>query len=293
MRSAPIAVKSLLASGVPVWIADLYTVELYTGDILRFCTFDQSLTYGGDTWLPGLPVVTTKGWSLKNQMDVPEWRLEIGSSSDDQLPYNLRLAATAGLLDGAQWTIQRAVMPTPADTSLGLIDMWSGTTGDVGVNAVGVDVTVLAGTISVQRYAPVNRYSAKCIWRLYGGGCGLSRSAWTTDAVSVGSGSTALTINTSGVWTVGVTAHSVEDLVFGTVTILTGAAAGQSRTITGGVTGSSIKLLTPLSIVPSSGDQMSAVLGCDHTQGAQGCAKFSNLQHYRGFKNIPPAELGF
>lgn len=295
MRSASPAVKALLASGAPMWIADCYTVTLQeTGEIFRWTTYDQSLTVGGDTWSASGPQVTTKGWRLTNTTEIPQLRCRIGSTGTDLAgSVNLKQIAAYGLLDGATWLVQRLYMPSPADVSGGFVDLWLGVTGDVEITATGLNVTVLAGSNDLVRYMPSNRYSAGCTWSLYGEGCALTRSDWTATA-TVGPGSTTQLVQITGSWLLGgVTPISEANLVLGTVTFQSGAAAGQSRTIVAAAAGS-ITMMTPLDVVPASGVGVTAVYGCDHTRdGAQGCAKFANQQHFRGFRYIPPATTAY
>jgi hypothetical protein len=56
---------------------------------------------------------------------------------------------------------------------------------------------------------------------------------------------------------------------------------------------SQLVLAQPLQYVPQQGDVFSYWPGCDHTMGAGGCAKFNNLENFRGFPFVPPAETAY
>jgi len=56
---------------------------------------------------------------------------------------------------------------------------------------------------------------------------------------------------------------------------------------------SSLTIAGVLPVAPQPGDTFDAYPGCDHTTGANGCAKFSNLAHFRGYPRVPPPSTAY
>lgn len=58
-------------------------------------------------------------------------------------------------------------------------------------------------------------------------------------------------------------------------------------------TSTELFLLNPLESVPAAGDTFLLSLGCDHSLGAGGCAKFNNQANFRGFPYVPPPDTAY
>ena len=77
-----------------------------------------------------------------------------------------------------------------------------------------------------------------------------------------------------------------------------GTSEGISRTIPAGLADDTgFALIYPLYETPAVGDTFAVTYGCQRNRGSTGCLFFGpspdgNLQHYRGFPYIPPAEFG-
>lgn len=297
MRSCLPALKDFLASRQPFYSADLFTISLLNGSTLRLTSADRNISYGGNTWLgvPGNPVIQRSTWKMTNTPEVPDMAIVISSTGSDYSGGNIKQQAHNGLLDGATIQLDRVFMPTPGDTSLGTVLLFSGRTSTVEIDGLQIKLTVKALSIILQQFMPRNMYKAGCSWALYGTGCGLNRATWTATN-TVGSGSSLSQIVTTGDWILPSAATvPIASLLLGTLTIASGSASGQRRTIVGGTTGAGggvIKFGYPLYSVPSPGDSLTAVLGCDKTQ-ATCLSRFNNLQNYRGFDYIPIAETAF
>lgn len=292
MRAASAGLISLLLSRQPTWSADLLTFSLVNGTTLRLASTDRDITYGGDIWIAGNAgsVGITRGqWSIKNTLDVPSMDITIISSGTDYAGgANIKTAIHNGLLDGAWIELDRAYMQVIngvyGDTTLGLVAVFAGRTGQVQITSTGAKITVRGANVLMNQYMPKNRFLTSCIHTLYDGGCTLSRAANTFSG-------TVLTASRTGVaWGADPTSGNYSQLGLGTITMTSGAALGEARTISGGAAGG-VAIVYPWYVVPSPGDTFTVVYGCDKTRdGGNGCAFFANQQHFRGFRFTPPAE---
>lgn len=292
MRSASAGLISLLLSKQPTWSADLLTIALANGNTLRLSSADHSIIYGLDTWLcasSATPAFTRGTWAIKNTLDVPTLEIDLISSGLDYLTNaNIKQAIHNGLLDGAWWQLDRAFMQVIngvyGDTTLGLVAVFAGRTGEVKVTSTGAKITVRGANVLMNQYMPKNRFLTSCIHTLYDTGCALSRAANTFSG-------TVLTASLIGVaWVADPTSGNFANLAQGTITMTSGAALGEARTINTAIS-TAISTVYPWYVVPSPGDTFTVVYGCDKTRdGANGCAFFANIQHFRGFRLTPRAE---
>src|SRR5215831_16733511 len=142
MRACSGAMAGFLRSKEPFYMADLFTISipLYNQSIY-ITSFDIPVTYGSTTWAAQGPLLTRTGWTVKNTLDVSTMDMTINSSGTDYDPGNIKTMIHNGLLDNSTVLLQRAVMPPPGDTSLGLIDIWDGAGGKVSGGAKGVTVS--------------------------------------------------------------------------------------------------------------------------------------------------------
>lgn len=295
MRSASTALTNFLATRQPWWSADLFTMTLNTGSVITVASSDIPISYGGTTWAAVGPLFTRTSWKMSNVPDPPDMQVQINTSGSDFSLGNLKLLAHNGLLDGATVLLQRAVMSAPGNTTMGLVTLFSGNVSAIEIDGVGIRMTVKALSVLLQQSMPRNIFTSGCSWSLYSGGCTLSRATWTATN-TVGSGSTKSSLVVAGNWVLPSGANPTNaQLILGTVAITSGAGAGQRRSITGPGTGSGAGAITlgyPLYTLPAPGDTVTATLGCNKSQST--CTNtFSNIQNYRGFDYIPPAETAY
>lgn len=296
MRGAPPPLKEFLDSHQIWWSADLFTVSLVNGTILRYNSTDIPISYGGITWLATMssqgPTITRTSWKMTNTTDVPDMEILINSTGDDYNGTNIKKLIHNGYFDGALFELSRAVMPSSGAAYLGAPLMFSGKVSTTEISGLGIKLTVKSLSTLLQQFMPRNIYTAGCSWALYSSGCGVSRAAFTaTNTVSTGP-SNKIVLSVAGGWTrPGPITPPVGQLILGTLTITSGAGQGQSRTIVA-ASATQIQLGYPLYTVPASGDTLSAVLGCNKTR-ANCATPFNNINNYRGFDFIPPAETAY
>jgi uncharacterized phage protein (TIGR02218 family) len=291
MRAASAELIAFLASRQPFWSADLYTISLRSGSTLRLTGADRSVSFGLTTWLAASETnfaLTRKSWQIQNTMDVPQLTIDlISSGTDFSGGSNVKLAIHNGLFDGAWCQMDRAFMPIVGgqfgDTALGTVPIFAGPVGETKITGLGATVTVRGANIRHQQYMPRNRFLAACIHALYDAGCGVSRSAHTFSGVVSGASSIAIgwaSDPTSGHWA---------DLPGGIMTVTSGVGVGQTRSVQFS-SSSGISFVYPFYEVPAPGDTFDVTYGCDKNK-ATCSGRFGNLQNYRGFPYVPPAEM--
>lgn len=282
MRSATTTMIAYLNSKEPFFIADLFSIQMPGyGLSLYMTSFDTDVIFGPTTWLAQGPMLTRTGWAVKNTMEVSQLTVKLMSSGADWNPGNIKQMIHEGLLDNSFITLQRAVMPTPGDTSLGLIDLWEGMGGKVTGGARGVEITWSSRNANMLQQMPKNRYKIKCLWPLYSVGCTRLASAFTWNATVDHADGRFIH------WTGDPTPGFPDQLAQGYATFYMGAAVGQKRAIDW-ADGGGVMLSTNLYTEPANGDTFWVTLGCDKTEGAHGCGFFNNQQNFRGFPYIPP-----
>ena len=286
MRYAGVGMKSFLASKQFFWQADLFTFTLRDTSVYRWTTTDAPITAGGFVWFAIGPILTRTGWSMKNTMQVPTMTLKLNSDGQDFQTVggsfvNIKHAMHNGLLDNAKVLLQRAIMPTFGDTSLGLVDLFSASVSGITINALGADITLKGGSSILQQYMPRNLYQLGCVHALYDTGCTLLRTTFQSSN----------TVSASELTSVGLTT-AVDPALYerGTVLFTSGPATGSKRTVVS-ATANSLSFAYPLYDAPSVGDTVVLTRGCARTRAA--CGTFGNIQHFRGFPYIPPVETAF
>ena len=297
MRDASASLVAFLASRPNVCFqADPFLITLEDGSTFSWTSADESLFVPPYTYSAMGPIIDRTKWSVKNTVDVPEMEVRIFSTGTD-LPggENLKTLVHNGLLDYATITLSRVFMPVWGDTSLGPVTLFTGNVSQTEITSIGVTITVKGANIKLAQYMPRNQYQLSCIHSVYDEGCapnpgepggGPSRAA-NTFPNTVGPGSTTTFIN----W--GTEPANAAQFSLGYITFTSGSNDGATRTIPArsGANTAGVQLIYPLDFEPSEGDTYVVTYGCNRTRGG-GCRFFNNLQNYRGFPYIPPAEFG-
>jgi uncharacterized phage protein (TIGR02218 family) len=283
---------NFLASRSPCWLGELFTHTLANGTIYRWTSFDLSLTIAGNTWLAprdGAPLITRNSFGVRNTVEVPELELRLGAS--DTLLSNLKTQIHNGIWDGARVEMDRVFMPAPGDTQFGYVLMFNGRQSGAVIDADGITLTAKGDNVLMNQQAPRNLYQTNCLHSFCDAGCTLLETAYTFTGRAVGSPSTASYIN--WVLPAGFTAAQ---FINGKITMTSGAANGQVRTVRY-ASGTTLFLTYPLYDAPSPGDTFSILLGCGkqqtdcQTREPVGGGTVNNIQHFRGYPYVPPAEV--
>lgn len=294
LRACGTALATALQGGVTLFKADLFTINVQSGAVYRWCTWDWDLRVGGNVFTGKNPFLSRGKLSLTNTMQVATLPVYVDDQSTT--PFlggsspSLRVLAHNGYFDGGTMFLQRVYMPdskTGDTTTYGTIDLFSGDIGKITpMSGARIAFDVRAKNSRLDVMAPRNVYQPGCLHTFCDPGCTLSAATFTQSfAVAVSSSTTqtviALTPNPSS----GPPAFQLQD---GTLTMTSGATAGQVRNIISGTTFPGFAVLaTPLSVVPVAGDTLTIFQGCNKTLPT--CANiFSNAVNFRGFPFIPP-----
>lgn len=144
---------SWLQSATEIRMADLYTITLTSGTVLRYTTWDANLTVLGNTFLSGPPHIKRSQIEEKLGLDVSALDLEISASLSDTfngVPV-LQLIAN-GAFDGATLRIDRLFMDSQGN-QIGTVVRFSGVIGEVdevGRSAAKLTVSALVQLLSQQ-----------------------------------------------------------------------------------------------------------------------------------------------
>jgi uncharacterized phage protein (TIGR02218 family) len=279
MRTASAALISYLASNLEFLMADLYTITLINGTVLRYTNSDVNLTVGGNVYSKFL--LNRTQTKLMVGMTVDTLSVDASAMATDTINGVPWLTAVRrGALDGADIKLEKLFMPTIGDTSLGTIILFRGRIADVTVGRSSATLSSKSELDLLNIQLPRNFYQSGCLHTLYDQGCTASRAAFTVSG-SVTSTSSVSNINSS----LG-QASGWFDL--GSLTFTSGVNNGITSAVKAFGGGIFIVAL-PLLTAPSVGDTFTAVPGCDKTNTT--CQnKFSNLPNFRGYPLIPVPE---
>lgn len=300
MRTTTGDLALVLASGsLPLLRMDLFTVTLRNGTIFRWTSYERSVVYGGNTFTTQSPFINRTKWTVTNKLEVPTMEVYLYAlNSGFNGGPNVKLQAHNGLFDGAQVKLESAFATSPVakpmqygdpnlpvSTVLGTVVLFKGDVGAVDIIGQRVTLTVKGRINRLDRGYPRNVYQVTCGHTFTDAGCTLLKASFTT-AYTVGSSPapTKLFIPWSSA------PSTPSRYVLGTATFTSGPAAGEARTIIKS-DASGITLIYPLYNTPVNGNGFTAMEGCDKTRTR--CTALSNIQHFRGFPYVPPAEFGY
>jgi uncharacterized phage protein (TIGR02218 family) len=287
MLPASPALLAILNGTSDYLMADLYTLTLSGGTILRWTSCDIPLVFGGQDFdpagknnAPGI-VRGTVEKSLGLAVSTLDLTLHCGDSVQ-LLGIPMPLAAHNGAFDNAQVQLDRTFMATWGDTSAGAVPLFYGNVGEVNPTSTTVKLNCrdIVDLLNVQM--PKNLFLPMCSHLLYDPGCGISKAAFTISA-TIAAGASVTTFHAAT--STGKPAGYFQD---GVLTMTSGAAAGATRAVMS-FDGTQFILAMALPAAPAAGDTFTVSAGCPRDYGTCG-SRFSNQVHFRGFKDVPPAE---
>lgn len=285
MRDISSALQAFLLSKAPMWVADLFTVTLLDGTVIRWTSCDHDVVVGVNTWTALGPCLERSRLNVKNTVEVPELELTLLARPTDTVEgVPVTLALHSGLFDGARIQLDRLFMPSPGDTSLGTCLLFNGRMSKAEITETGGKLTAKGDNVLMNQYAPRNQYQTNCLHSFCDPGCTLNPATYTASNTVGASPSTILIP-----W--GTVPGTPALYTFGKIKMTSGAASGQIRTVAL-ASGAGLQLSYPLYELPAAGDTFTVLQGCDRTQ-ATCSGTYSNLAHFRGFPFIPPVETAF
>lgn len=281
MKSASPALIALLNSSEQFVMADLYTFTLVGGDVLRYSAALTAIVANGFTFALGPKFERSKTKTVIGTQ-VDELDIKVYPETTDLIGDTPWLqAAWQGQLDGALLQLERAFMPTYADTSPGTVVLFAGRISDLDCSRTGIDMKCRSHLELLNIQMPRRLWQSSCTHVFGDAMCQFDRASLAASfACLPGSVETQILSN--------INSTPAGLYVQGTIIGLTGANAGDSRTIAQMANGAVTVKLAFLS-PPAAGDQFQLLPGCDRTLPT--CTNvFNNAVHFGGFPYVPTPE---
>ena len=281
MKTATKELIDLLHGSDEFQMADLYTITLSGGQVLRHTSADMPVIWDGQTYEAHKLIIKRGATRIAVGLDVDSNTLQIASDPDYRLEgLQWAEAALGGVLDGARVVIERIFFSDWA-TPVGAVVIFSGRVSDVSGSRSAVKVDVKSDIELLNVSSPRNIYQSGCMRTLYDGGCKVNREKFTVNGRVTANSTTgtelACNLTQADGW-----------FNQGVIKFTSGRNAGLSRTVKehkNGRLSFALRLPSP----PQSGDVFKIYPGCDKRQETCG-KKFDNIVHFRGFPYIPAAD---
>jgi uncharacterized phage protein (TIGR02218 family) len=290
MKTANAALVSLLNSGSDFQMADLWTITLANGTVVRWSGADVPILANGNTYALG-PIIERSAISEKVGVEVATLDMTIMANADDLIAgVALIPFIVARGLDGASIKLERAFLTDWNLPVIGTIIRFAGRVTSVPpFGGSTVALTVSAWTILMNVSMPAHLYQSACVHNVYDAGCTLNPATFSSvGTVQAGVVGPPDTRPTQVAWLSNLT--GVPDrFTLGRLTFTSGANAGLKRSIRTNVTDGTFEIINPLPVKPAAGDTFTAYWGCDRTSPT--CSgKFNNLANFKGTEFVPTPE---
>ena len=279
--------------------ADLFTFAggNLGANVLRYCQGDADVTANGALFSAGGQTGPYFGrkdnkakmhWKVGTDVDQLIFDVVLGSAQLFGAPF--AQAIRSGVFDGSTLTVERAFMPSWGDTTRGVVRLFAGLVGAIDCGGGVATFTVNSFMTRLGYPLPRNLYQPGCVNNLGDTACGVSLAGYSyAGSVSGASTNASIAANLPGYGST-IAGGSLTPFNLGKLAWTGGALNGLSRTVrscTGGGGTATIQVLGWFPSAPALGDTFTLVFGCDKTNGADGCAKFSNTARFKGFPNVP------
>ena len=286
------ATKALLDSGVDFEMADLYTITLNGGGVVRWSGADVPITFQGVSWGSPLtwgmgPAIDRGKISHKTGLEATTLDLDIMATPADLINGVPLLPFIAGGgFDAASIVMYRAVIAAWGDEPTGLVIDFAGRITEI--REMGRSEATVRGsswTVLCDVNMGPDFYQSPCLNTVGDANCTVNLNAFRATG-TVGSGGLSVNGFNSNL-------TAADDYYTqGKIVWLTGANAGTSRAVKKfSHTSGAFQIALPMAEVPVAGDTFYAFAGCDQTKTT--CAnRFSNLINFRGQPFIPPSIVG-
>jgi uncharacterized phage protein (TIGR02218 family) len=281
MKPASPALIALLNSNTQFIMADLYTFTLIGGNVLRYSSAPTALVANGFIFALGPKFERSKtNTVIGTQVD--ELDINIYPEPTDLIGATPWLqAAWQGQFDGALLQLERAFMPTYGDTSPGTVILFAGRISDIDCSRTAIDMKCRSHLELLNIQMPRRLWQTSCTHVFGDPMCQFDRASMQTNFACL-AGSTETQIVS------GVSPSPPSLYAQGTITGLTGANAGDSRTVAG-IAGGAVSVKLAFLSSPAIGDQFQLLPGCDRTVAT--CTNiFNNAIHFGGFPYVPTPE---
>lgn len=284
------AVQAVLNSGA-AWYADLYTITLKSGDVLRITSADVNVQWDGNTWQSptraSVPLLQRGEITCEIGLTVDQLMLTVNHTPDmlvSGMPWPM--AIRVGLFDAAEFVLERAVGPIGTNEVAGIIPRFAGRVGPTDPGRTTSTITVDSHLAYLRAPVPKNVYQPSCSNTVYDGTCGLNRASRETHVTVTSVSDDGLTIGITG-------ATLVAGKYLGGFARFTGLNspnANQQATVWNNTT-NSVTLLYPFPADLYVGHTLALAPGCTKTMTA--CADFDAAgwrNRFRGHPHVPVPE---
>lgn len=168
-----------LQSATELRMADLYTITLKNGTVLRYTTWDTSVVVSGNTFQTGPPHIKRSHIEEKTGLDVSAIDLEISAGAADLLAgpnIPILQAIATGMFDGATVRIDRLFTDSNG-AQIGTVIRFSGFLGEVDeVGRSSAKLSIHALTELLTQQLPNIILQPSCTNTLFDARCGLIKS---------------------------------------------------------------------------------------------------------------------
>lgn len=287
-ETSPGALAALLNSRAPLIKADVYTLTLAGGAVLRWSGADRALQFNSQTYALG-PKIKRDRVRFVVGVEVNELTVTLWDEGATLINgKSLQAFAAARGLFGAKLRLSRVFWGYSSPGPVGSLLWFPGRVADTKVDRYEVRLTVKSDVELLDAMVPGEVYQPGCLNTLYDSACGAQRSAYLSTSVATAASSVARTVF----------GHSLGagagfyDL--GVVKFTSGANAGISRTVKQHLA-STIAVLQPWPFPIAVNDAFEIVPGCNRSfTDANGCPKFfsteDRVRRFRGQPFIPVPE---
>lgn len=275
--------KQFLATSRSFVMADLYTIALASGQVLRYTNAGIQIYADQVNYSASGPLIKRTGVRMVRGIEVDTLNVTFYAGVEDTVLGEPVLAFIAGGgFDGASLTLSRAFMKDWGSPVVGTVLRFIGRVAEVDpADREQATFAVKSPMELLDTKVPKGVFQPGCLRTVYSSDCGVNRALFETAGRVIAS-TGALNIQTD------VTAeHGWFDQ--GVIRFVNGGNAGVSRTVRRQTGSGVVSLILGLPAVPQAGDQFLIYPGCPRTLDA--CTnKFGNRGRYRGMPFIPVAE---
>jgi uncharacterized phage protein (TIGR02218 family) len=280
------ALAAFLNTSTQCVMADLLTITMLGGEVIRYSGADQAVTINGNTFALG-PTIERGTISLRVGIEVDTLDVKLAANASVQFnSVPLLSFIRAGGLDGARIMLERAYAPSWGSAWVGSLMLFSGAVAECYPTRYEAKLIVKSDTERLNVMVPRNVYQPGCLNTLFDSSCGLAVGSYTLTGTA--SSATDVTRTTFSAATSQVTGYY--DL--GVVKFTSGPNVGVLRTLRRCVVTASVGQFTTLAPWPfavTAGDTLEVYPGCDKKMST--CSgKFSNLLRFRGHPFVPIPE---
>ena len=281
MKPASPALIALLNSSEQFIMADLYTFTLVGGGVYRYSGGTTAITDTNRNLFALGPKFERSKTHVVIGVQVDELDVKIYPEPSDMLGSTPFLqTAWTGQFDGAVLQVERAFMWPSYGAVVGTVVMFAGRISDIDCSRTGIDMKCRSHLELLNIQMPRRLWQPTCNHVFGDAMCQFDRVSLAV-TFAAGSGTTQTQI-------VGVPNTSTP-FTQGTIVGLSGANAGETRTIANFMAGQYAQVKLAFLAQPDIGDQFQLLPGCDRSLGT--CTNtFSNQIHFGGMPYIPAPE---